>query len=408
MAMTPLSPDLLKLIGHAVLRYAVVEPLFRLFPGHSEYELSTLASGVLNKKYLAVVADILGLAVRAPADGPDLEEVVGQLHQEHGLDAVMSFVSDIIFPTEEVEQEWPPFLPSKHRSMLRLLTEHKAVLGDLHHNPYLRGLWLKPHKSLNNLPCDSRTDLRAKWGERVRDLEALEESMGLRFENLMLCHLSLTHPSHSVPGHSVSNNASLEFFGDSVLGYLCALFIARAVTEASRVVSITILRSIHTYATQNTTLSHVSRQLNLHKYFLHRMSDGDSSRQYESALADCFESFLGAIALDMGLVAAQTFLSVVLFPLIAEHLEVCFTNMLPFLIVLSHWRANISSCFLTPPFLSLLMQHDPEMAPWVRQRERLNTALRRSDLGDAQVERVLHPVTGPPHMRLHKVVCCSL
>lgn len=54
--------------------------------------------------------------------------------------------------------------------------------------------------------------------------EALEEALGIHFQNPELLHLALTHRSYiyETAGEGLTSNERLEFLGDSILAFISA------------------------------------------------------------------------------------------------------------------------------------------------------------------------------------------
>jgi ribonuclease-3 len=139
----------------------------------------------------------------------------------------------------------------------------------------------------------------------VSDFAALQKRLGYKFRDENLLRLALTHPSVAhESGVASEHNQRLEFLGDAVLQLVLtqklyeqfsgsdegALTKARAkLVNASSVVIHALALELGTYL------------------ILSRGEETSGGRGRASALADTFESLLGAIFLDGGFDAAREF-----------------------------------------------------------------------------------------------------
>ncbi len=134
---------------------------------------------------------------------------------------------------------------------------------------------------------------------------AFEESFGFCFENRALLCRALTHPSfrHEARGlGEVPDNQTLEFLGDSILGFLVGELLFTSFPAADEGF-LSKARSQLVGARHLATLARalgVGRLLNLAVG-----EDRSGGRERESALADAFEALVAATYLDGGLEAAR-------------------------------------------------------------------------------------------------------
>ena len=127
--------------------------------------------------------------------------------------------------------------------------------------------------------------------------EALEESLGHRFNNPELLRTALTHRSQSA-----KNNERLEFLGDSVLnciiaGELYRRFPELAEGELSRVRAVMV---------RQQTLFERAEALQIGEQL--QLGEGElrsGGKQRPSILADALEAIIGAIYIDDGFEAAR-------------------------------------------------------------------------------------------------------
>ncbi|HET9493735.1 MAG TPA: ribonuclease III [Chloroflexia bacterium] len=151
-------------------------------------------------------------------------------------------------------------------------------------------------------------------------LEALQESLGYRFQNEDLLRNALTHKSylHAVPDAPGGSNERLEFLGDSVLGFIVStdLFLANPDTAEGQ------LTTWRGALVRLTTLAKVAEPLELGEYMF--MSKGEESaggRARGTNLGRAVEALLGAVYLDGGMDAARSVWHAILGESGLEHIE---------------------------------------------------------------------------------------
>ncbi|MGO8947624.1 MAG: ribonuclease III, partial [Ktedonobacterales bacterium] len=138
-------------------------------------------------------------------------------------------------------------------------------------------------------------------------LSSLEAAIGITFTNHSLLEAALTHRSyvyeHAAP-HVVSNER-LEFLGDAVLSIIASDLLYRRFPSASEG-ELTNLRASLVRASALATLA---RDLRLGLYLrLGRGEEVTGGRSRELLLARAMEALIGAIYLDAGMPATQSFL----------------------------------------------------------------------------------------------------
>lgn len=107
----------------------------------------------------------------------------------------------------------------------------------------------------------------------------------------------------------------LEFLGDAVLELATSVHLYTILPQAPE----GELTSFRSSLVKTSTLARVARSLHLGDRI--RMSKGEETsngRENEAILADTFEAYLGALYLDQGYSAVDTFLQEHLFPLLTE------------------------------------------------------------------------------------------
>ncbi|EFH89367.1 ribonuclease 3 [Ktedonobacter sp. SOSP1-85] len=135
--------------------------------------------------------------------------------------------------------------------------------------------------------------------------EELEAILDIQFHNPNLLTLALTHRSYiyEAAGEGRSSNERLEFLGDSILALISADFLYRTFPDLAEG-ELTDARAV---LVRTETLANFARDINLSNFLL--MGKGEQhSGGGQRVLASAFEALLGAIYLDQGLDAVQTFL----------------------------------------------------------------------------------------------------
>jgi ribonuclease-3 len=137
--------------------------------------------------------------------------------------------------------------------------------------------------------------------------EEFENRLGYRFKDRDLLECALTHRSRANEDESgaVTDNESLEFLGDSILGFLVAERLYRAFPHFDEGQKSKMKASL----VSTTALARLARSLNLGEYLaLGRGEEKTGGRRKRALLADGYEALLAAIYLDGGIDAARVFL----------------------------------------------------------------------------------------------------
>jgi ribonuclease-3 len=132
------------------------------------------------------------------------------------------------------------------------------------------------------------------------DLAALEERIGYRFKDRIHLRRALTH--RSAAGVSAESNERMEFFGDSIVGFVVSELLLRRFpgrTEGE-------LAKAKSYAVSEPSLAEAARELGIESCV--QMSPGEAAtggRNRRSILADAFEALVAAVYLDSGIRASR-------------------------------------------------------------------------------------------------------
>ena len=137
--------------------------------------------------------------------------------------------------------------------------------------------------------------------------DALEVRIGYRFKDRGLLEHALTHRSkaHEDPSGGVSDNESLEFLGDAVLGLVVAESLFRSFPSYNEGQKSKIKANLVSTA----SLAEMAEQLGLGEHMiLGRGEEKTGGRRKQALLADTCEALIAAIYLDGGLDPARAFL----------------------------------------------------------------------------------------------------
>ena len=139
------------------------------------------------------------------------------------------------------------------------------------------------------------------------ELEPLEQRIGYRFRDRGLLEHALTHRSrvHEDASGGVFDNESLEFLGDSVLGFVVADMLFRQFPQHNEGQKSKLKASIVSAA----ALARLAERLGLGEFLiLGRGEEKTGGRRKHAIIADCYEALIAAIYLDGGIVPAQGFI----------------------------------------------------------------------------------------------------
>jgi ribonuclease III len=137
------------------------------------------------------------------------------------------------------------------------------------------------------------------------NLDELQERLGYKFSKPALLRLAVTHPSVAHESAApTEHNQRLEFLGDAVLG----LILTQELYNKFSAVSEGPLTKARAQMVNRRSLAEQARRFELGRYLiLSRGEETSGGREKQSALADAFESIIGAIFVDGGFDAAREF-----------------------------------------------------------------------------------------------------
>jgi ribonuclease III len=197
------------------------------------------------------------------------------------------------------------------------------------------------------------------------EFEPLEQTIGYRFRDRGLLEHALTHRSrvHEDASGGVFDNESMEFLGDSILGFVIADMLFREFPQHNEGQKSKLKASIVSAA----SLARLGDRIHLGSYLiLGRGEEKTGGRRKLALIADCYEALIAAIYLDGGVDPARAFIERQFAELIAEA------------------RRTGAEAAFTEDYKSALQE-------WLQSRERGLPAYR------------LAAETGPPHRRSFEV-----
>jgi len=149
------------------------------------------------------------------------------------------------------------------------------------------------------------------------ELEPLERRIGYRFKDRGMLEHALTHRSrvHEDASGGVFDNESMEFLGDSVLGFVIADMLFREFPQHNEGQKSKLKASL----VSSVSLAKLGERLDLGEFLiLGRGEEKTGGRRKHAIIADCYEALIAAIYLDGGVEPAQGFIEREFKALIAE------------------------------------------------------------------------------------------
>jgi len=133
----------------------------------------------------------------------------------------------------------------------------------------------------------------------------LQKRLGYSFKKPELLELALTHPSVNHERSETLNNQRLEFLGDAVLQMIISAELYRQFPTRDE----GTLSEVRARMVNRDALAEQAVQIKLGKeLMLSRGEERNGGRERASALADAFESVVGAIYLDGGFMKVKKFI----------------------------------------------------------------------------------------------------
>ena len=139
------------------------------------------------------------------------------------------------------------------------------------------------------------------------ELEPLERRIGYRFKDRGMLEHALTHRSrvHEDASGGVFDNESMEFLGDSVLGFVIADMLFRQFPQHNEGQKSKLKASIVSAA----SLARLGEKIDLGDFLiLGRGEEKTGGRRKHALIADCYEALIAAIYLDGGVEPVRGFI----------------------------------------------------------------------------------------------------
>ena len=137
------------------------------------------------------------------------------------------------------------------------------------------------------------------------DREEIENVVGTKINDLFLFRRAFTHKSALKKYTLTESFETLEFMGDSVLGFVITKLLFDKYEEHQE----GFLTKARTKLVRGKTLARIASHLKLDRWIL--MDDKGMRNEWfrnENVLEDVFEAFIGAIYMDLGMVHAKKFI----------------------------------------------------------------------------------------------------
>lgn len=143
--------------------------------------------------------------------------------------------------------------------------------------------------------------------EREKLLSQLEQKIGYSFRSRALLDRALTHRSFANErvGENCLHNESMEFLGDSVLGFVVSAWLLERFPELAE----GKLSKMKAFLVSETSLVELAGALDLGSYILlNRGEEKTGGRRKHALLADAYEALIGVLYIDGGIAVAEKFL----------------------------------------------------------------------------------------------------
>ncbi len=150
---------------------------------------------------------------------------------------------------------------------------------------------------------------------KPNNLLSLQEKLNYHFKNQDLLVTALTHRSCLNNPNTSQSYERLEFLGDAILEKMISVFLYNKYPDKME----GFLTAARSATVRTESLSNISKKYGFHQYI--RMSKGEEStggRSNPSILEDVIESLIGALYLDGGPEASQSFFEQFVLPNASE------------------------------------------------------------------------------------------
>jgi ribonuclease-3 len=137
----------------------------------------------------------------------------------------------------------------------------------------------------------------------MRDLDRLQETLGVRFRDLAVLEQAIIHSSYinENPSATTDHNERLEFLGDALLSF----FVAEKLYREFPVLDEGDMTRLRAALVRRDTLARVGRDIRLGEYlYMGRGEESTGGRHKTANLAGALEAVIAAVFLDQGIAAA--------------------------------------------------------------------------------------------------------
>ncbi len=136
-----------------------------------------------------------------------------------------------------------------------------------------------------------------------------EEKLGYSFKDKELLRTCFTHSSYSNEHGKGKNNERLEFFGDSILGYLTAEYLVKKFPQADE----GLLTAYKQQLVSREPLANAVKRGGLDEYILYGEGERKNVANHDAACENLFEAIVAGIYMDGGIDNALKFVKTFLF-----------------------------------------------------------------------------------------------
>lgn len=153
---------------------------------------------------------------------------------------------------------------------------------------------------------------RSVSGERLKILMLFQKNARIKFKNISLLDLAFHHRSYSNENSKDrNNNERLEFLGDAVLGMIVASRLYTLLNDRQE----GDLAKTKSVVVSEETLSVIAASLGVNECLvLGKGEEMSGGRSKKAILADAMEAVIGALYLDSGFKAAESFVLEIIDP----------------------------------------------------------------------------------------------
>jgi ribonuclease III len=127
------------------------------------------------------------------------------------------------------------------------------------------------------------------------------------FNNKALFEQAFTHRSFlNETREKIESNERLEFLGDSILSFIVSDYLYKTYPDFNE----GILTNLRSMVVNTKSLANIARELEFGTHLkLSRGEEESHGRENDSILANCFEAYIGALFMDQGIAAVESFLN---------------------------------------------------------------------------------------------------